>query len=294
MKIDLEETIEALDIAEFVQKTMSWRKEEMDMIVCVKQIPDPEIPPARFRIDPVAKQAIPPEGVAPIINPYDERAVELALRVKQKQAGKITVLTVGKTRSETVVKHALSMGADDGIILSDQAFEGSDSFGTAYILTQAIQKVGSYDLILCGRQAADWDEGLVGPIIAETLSLPLVTLAVAIDVAGKELNVKRVTLDGYQVFAVPTPAVVTVSQEVGRPRLPSGRGIIMAARKQVPVWGSKEIGADPSLMGSKAARRKVVNLYVPERERKCEIIKGETPGETGAKLAERLREAGAI
>ena len=266
----------------------------MNMIVCVKQIPDPEIPPSKFRIDPVAKQAIPPEGVASIVNPYDERAVELALRVKEKQGGKISVLTVGATRSERVVKHALSMGADEGILLSDQAFEGSDSFGTAYILTQAIRKVGSYDLILCGRQAADWDEGLVGSIIAENLSLPLVTLAVAIDVAGNELKVKRVTLDGYQVFAVPPPAVLTVSQEVGRPRLPSGRGIIMATRKQVPVWGSEEISADPSQMGAKAVRRKVVKLFIPERDRTCKIIQGETPGETGTKLAERLREAGAI
>ena len=266
----------------------------MDMIVCVKQIPDPEIPPGRFRIDPVAKQAIPPEGVAPIINPYDERAVELALRVKEKQGGKITVLTIGKTTSETVVKHALSMGADDGAILSDQAFEGSDSFGTAYILTKAIQRVGSVDLILCGRQAADWDEGLVGSIIAENLSLPLVTLAVAIDVTDNELKVKRVTLDGYQLFAVPTPAVVTVSQEVGRPRLPSGRGIILAARKQLPVWSAKEIGADPSQIGAKAAQRNVIKLFIPERDRKCEIIQGKTPVEAGIKLAEKLREAGAL
>ena len=266
----------------------------MNMVVCVKQVPDPEIPRAKFRIDPEAKQAIPPEGVAPIINPYDERAVELALRVKQKHGGKITVLTVGKTGSETVVKHALSMGADDGLVLSDQAFEGSDSFGTAYILTRAIQKVGSYDLILCGRQAADWDEGLVGAIIAENLSLPLVTLAVAIDVAGNELKVKRVTLDGYQVFAVPCPAVVTVSQEVGRPRLPTGRGIIVAARKQLPVWSAKDIDADPSKMGAKAVRRNVVKLFIPEQDRSCKTIQGETPGEAGANLAERLREAGII
>ena len=266
----------------------------MNMVVCVKQVPDPEIPRAKFRIDPVAKQAIPPEGLAPIINPYDERAVELALRVKQKHGGKITVLTVGKTGSEAVVKHALSMGADDGIVLSDQAFEGSDSFGTAHILTRAIQKVGSYDLILCGRQAADWDEGLVGSIIAENLSLPLVTLAMAIDATENGLKVKRVILDGYQVFAVPSPAVVTVSQEVGRPRLPTGRGIIVAARKQLPVWNAKDIDADPSKMGAKAVRRNVVKLFIPERDRGCKTIQGETPGEAGAILAERLREVGAI
>jgi len=266
----------------------------MDMVVCVKQIPNPEIPPGKFRIDPVAKQAIPPEGVPPIINPYDERAVELALRLKEKQGGKITVLTVGSAASGNVVKHAISMGADEGILLSDPAFEGSDSFGTAYILAQAIRKIGNCDLILCGRQAADWDEGLVGPILAENLSLSLVTLAVAIDVAGKELKVKRVTLEGYQLFSVPTPALVTVSQEVGRPRLPSGRGIIIAARKQLPVWNGKEIGADPSQMGAKATLRKVVKLSIPERERKCEIVHGKTPAEAGEKLAERLKEAGAI
>ncbi|GAI63819.1 unnamed protein product, partial [marine sediment metagenome] len=109
------------------------------------------------------------------------------------------------------------LGADEGIVLADEVFEGSDSFITAYILTKAIQKIGDYELVLCGRQAADWDEGLVGSIIAENLGLPLVTLAEAVDVADGELRVKRVTLDGYQVFAVPTPAVVTVSNEVGQP-----------------------------------------------------------------------------
>lgn len=264
----------------------------MNMVVCVKQIPDPEIPPGKFKIDPATKQAIPPEGVAPIINPFDERAVELALRVREKLGGKITVLTVGNAASVNVVKHAISMGADDGAILSDPAFEGCDSFGTAYILTRAIEKIGNVDLVLCGRQAADWDEGLVGPIIAENLSLPLVTFAVAIEGGDKELKVKRVTLDGHQLFAVPTPAVVTISQEVGRPRLPSGKGIIFAARKQLPVWNAKEIDADPSQMGAKAARRDVVKLFVPERQRKCEIIQAKTPGEAGTKLAEKLREAG--
>ncbi len=266
----------------------------MNVIVCVKQIPDPEIPPSKFRIDPEAKRAIPPEGIAPIINPYDERAVELALRIKEKMGGKITVLTLGDKVSANFVKHALSMGADDGIVLTDLAFEGSDSFGTAHILTRAIQKIGNYDLILCGRQAADWDEGLVGSIIAENLSLPLITLTVAIEIVDRELKVKRVTLEGHQIFTVPIPSVVTVSQEVGRPRLPSGRGIILAARKQLPVWNAKDIGADPSKIGTDAVRRRLIKLFLPERERKCEMVQGETPVEAAIKLAERLREAGAI
>lgn len=266
----------------------------MNIIVCVKQILDPDIPPAKFRLAPESKQVIPPEGIPPVINPYDAQAVELALRLKDKHGAKITVLTLGSAAASSVVKHALSMGADEGVILADEAFNGSDSFSIAYILTKAVQKIGDYGLILCGRQAADWDEGLVGSIIAENLGLPLVTLAEAVDVAEEGLTVKRVTLDGYQVFTVPMPALVTVSNEVGQPRLPSGWGIISAARKQLPVWNAYDIDADPSQIGVAAARRKLLKLFIPVRERKCEIIQGESAAEAAVKLAIRLRETGII
>ena len=266
----------------------------MNIIVCVKQIPDPEIPPAKFKLDIESKRVIPPEGIPPVINPYDEQAVELALRLKDKYGGKITVLTVGSDAASIIVKHALSMGADQGIVLNDKAFEDSDSFSTAYILSQAIRKIGDYDLVLCGRQAADWDEGLVGSIIADNLDLPLVTLAEAIDVPDGELSVKRVTLDGYQVIAVPIPAVVTVSNEVGRPRLPSGWGIISASQKQIPVWSASDLDANPSKIGASDARRKLIKLFIPVRERKCEIIEGETEAEASVKLVDRLIQAGVI
>ena len=267
---------------------------KMDIIVCIKKIPDPEIPPAKFKLDMESKRIIPPEGIPPVINPYDEQAVELALRLKDKYEGKITVLTIDNDAETRIVKHALAMGADEGIVLTDKAFEGSDSFSTAYILSQAIQKVGNFDLVLCGRQAADWDEGLVGAIIAENLSLSLVTLAETADVVDGKLKVKRVTLDGYQIFAVPSPAVVTVSNEVGQPRLPSGWGIISASRKQIPIWKAGDIDADPSKIGANAAQRSLVKLFIPVREKKCEIIEGETTAEASVKLAERLRKAGVI
>jgi electron transfer flavoprotein beta subunit len=266
----------------------------LNIIVCVKQVLDPQIPPAKFKIDSEAKRIIPPEGIPPVINPYDAQAVELALRLKEKHSGKITVLTIGSEASATVVKHALSMGADEGFVLADKAFEGSDSFSIAYILTKAIKKVGSYDLILCGRQAADWDEGLAGSILAENLNLPLVTLAQSVEVNGKELKVKRGILEGYQFFQVTMPALVTVSNEIGQPRLPSGWGIISAARKKIPVWTATDITAEPSQIGAGAARRKLVKLFSPARERKCEIIAGETPAEAGAKLGERLRQTRVI
>jgi electron transfer flavoprotein beta subunit len=266
----------------------------VNIIVCVKQILDPNIPPAKFRLDSESKGVVPPEGIPPAINPYDEQAVELALRLKEKHGGKITVASLGSKATLSMLKHALAMGADEGVLLADQAFDGSDSFSTAYILANAIEKIGDYDLILCGRQAADWDEGVVGSIIAENLGLPLVILAEAIDVAEGQLRVKRVTLDGFQVFAIPMPAVVTVSNEVGQPRLPSGWGIITAAKKQIPIWGASEIHVDPSQVGVGAARRKLAKLFIPQRERKCEIIEAKEITEAVVKLAARLREVGVI
>ncbi len=266
----------------------------MNIIVCVKQIPDPEIPPSKFKLDEELSQIIPPEGIPPVMSPYDEQAVELALRLKEKNGGKITILTIGPESVSRIIKHGLAMGADEGIILDDKAFEGSDSFITAYILSKAIQKVRDYDLILCGREAADWGEGLVGSILAETIGLPLVTLAESVELSGQRLQVKRVILDGYQVFAVPTPAVVTVSNEVGQPRLPSGWGIISASQKQIPVWSAADIRADLSRLGIGAERRQLVKLFIPERERVCEIIRGETVAEASSNLVKRLIEAGVI
>jgi electron transfer flavoprotein beta subunit len=266
----------------------------MNTIVCVKQIPDPEIPPGKFELDTECKRVVPPEGIPPVINPYDEQAVELALRLKDKHGGKITIMTIGDDSSIKAIKHALAMGADEGILCKDKAFEDSDSFSIAYALSQAIQKIKDFDLILCGRQAADWDEGLVGSIIAENLDLPLVTLAESVEVVAETLKVKRVILDGFQVFSVPRPAVITVSHELGQPRLPSGWGIINASKKEIPVWSAKDIGVDLSRVGASAFSRELVRLFIPARERECEFIEGKTAEEAAVRLAERMRETGTI
>src|SRR3990170_8075846 len=175
----------------------------MHTIVCVKQVLDPEIPPAKFKIDPEAKKVIPPAGVPPVISVFDERAVEAACRLKDKHKGKITVISMGSGKASDVVKHAISMGADDGFVLQDEAFENLDSFGTAYVLGKAIQKIGGYDLVLCGRQAADWGAGQGGSILAEILGIPVVTLACNIEAVDKKLRVKRMVKDGYEVLDAP-------------------------------------------------------------------------------------------
>lgn len=260
----------------------------MHTIVCVKQVPDPEIPPAKFKIDPEAKKVIPPPGVPPVISVYDERAVEAALRLKDKHKGKITVISVGSAKASDVVRHTLSMGADDGFVLEDPAFENLDSFGTAYVLAKAIQKIGGYDLVLCGRQAADWGAGQVGSILGEMLGIPVVTLACDIQALEKKLRVKRIVKDGYEVLEAPMPSLVTVSSEIGLPRLPAGVGLMLARKKQIPIWKVQDIGADPSKLDRANIHTEITSLSVPTRKTECEIVTGNTPSEAAASLAGKL------
>jgi electron transfer flavoprotein beta subunit len=260
----------------------------MNTIVCVKQVLDPEIPPARFKIDAEAKRVIPPPGVPPVISVYDERAVEAACRLKDKQGGKITVISMGSEKAADVIKHAISMGADDGSVLHDPAFEDLDSFGTAHVLGKAIQKIGGYDLVLCGRQAADWGAGQVGSILGEMLSIPVVTLACDIQAVDKTLRVKRIVSDGFEVVEAPMPCVVTVSSEVGLPRLPAGVRLMMARKKQIPVWNAQDIGAESSQLDKAKAHTEITGLSVPARKAECELITGSTPSEAADKLALEL------
>ncbi len=262
----------------------------MNTIVCVKQVLDPEIPPAKFKIDAEAKQVIPPPGVPPVISVYDERAVEAACRLKDKHKGKITVISMGSEKAADVVKHTISMGADEGFVLSDESFANLDSFGTAYVLGKAIQKIGEYDLILCGRQAADWGAGQVGSILAELLAIPVVTLACDIEAVDKNLRIKRIVNDGFEVLEAPMPSLVTVSSEIGLPRLPAGMRLMMARKKQIPIWTAQDIEAEPSQLGKENAHTEITGLSVPTRKTECEIITGATPSEAAVNLAEKLNE----
>ncbi len=260
----------------------------MNTIVCAKQVLDPEIPPARFKIDPETKQVIAPPGVPPVLSVYDERAVEAACRLKDQHGGKITVISMGPDKAADVIKHAISMGADDGFLLHDPAFEGLDSFGTAHVLAKAIQKIGDYDLVLCGRQAADWGAGQVGSILAELLGLPVITLACEIQAVDKTLRVKRIVSDGFEVLEAPLPSLVTVSSEVGLPRLPSGVRLMTARKKQIPIWSAEDVGAESSALDKSRAHTEITSLTVPTRRTECEIISGNTPGEAADKLALEL------
>ena len=263
----------------------------MNMIVCCKQVIDPEAPPASFKVDETANKVVPPQGVPPVISPFDENAVEAALKIKDAQGGKITAISMGTNLLRDVVKKPLSMGADELILLEDEAFVEGDAWSTAYALATAIKKIGEYDLIFCGRQSADWDGGQVGSGIAEILGLPSVTLAKKVDVTNGKVKVERVTADGYEVVEVTLPAVITVSNELGEARYPTIKGIMTAKRKEPVVWKPADIGVDPSQLGVTGRRTKLLKLFQPVREGKCEIIEGESVEEAAANLALKLREA---
>jgi electron transfer flavoprotein beta subunit len=263
----------------------------MNMIVCCKQVIDPEAPPASFRVDTSANKVIPPQGVPPVISPFDENALEAALRIKDAQGGTITVISLGNNLLRDVVNKPLSMGADELVLLEDEAYGEGDSWSIAYALALAIKKIGEYDIIFCGRQAADWDSGQIGAGIAEILGLPAVTLAKKIDVADGTAKVERVTSDGYDVVEVSLPALVTVSNELGEARYPTIKGIMAAKKKEPIVWKPEDIGADSAQLGASGRRTKLLKLFQPVREGECEMIEGESPEEAAEKLAMKLRES---
>src|SRR3990172_2659113 len=189
-----------------------------------------------------------------------------------------------------VIKKPLSMGADELVLLEDAAFDGGDNWCTATALGAAIRKIGAFDLIITGRQAADWDSGQVGSGIAEILGIPSVTVAKKIEIENGKAKVERIVPDGYEVIEVSLPALVTVSNELGEPRYATLKGIMAAAKKPPIVWKPADIGLDPSAVGAAGRRSTLLKLFQPVKEAKCEVITADTPAEAGVKLAIRLRE----
>lgn len=264
----------------------------MNIIVCVKQIPDPETPASSFRVDEAAKKVIPAQGIAPVVNPYDPQATEAALRLRDADGGgKITVISLGPESARDAIKHALAMGADEGVLLNDPAFNGIDNFQTAVALAKAIEKVGEYDLILMGRASADWDMGVVPAGVGQILGLPVVSVAKAIDKNGGTLKVERVLDDGFQTVEVPTPAIVSISNEFGEPRYPQLRQIMLAAKKTVQIWSAADIGVGADEVGAGNSWLPLEALYVPKVVSNVEIIEGDTPEEKARTLAQKLRAA---
>ncbi len=265
----------------------------MHIVVCLKQIVDPEVPFHLFRIDPVAKTQI--RGSHPlVISSYDEVAVEVAIQAKERFGGWVTVASIGTKETIQALHQALAMGADGAVLLCDPLFEHTDSFGKARILAAALRKIGDFDLILCGRQAGDIEMGLVGPFLAEELGLPCATLVTNVVSQNGKIRLKRPTEAGYEVLEVPLPCLATITNDESNvPRYASVKGIRAAMRTPIPIWTATNLGLDPLMLG-KERRIEIEEMWIPQREIRCELIAGESAGERARNLALRLRELGLV
>ena len=260
----------------------------MRIIVCMKQVPDPSASSSGTKVDTEAKRVIPPQGTPPVLSPFDENALEAALRIKDAQGARITVISAGRNLAKAVLRKTLAAGADDLILLEDNAFERLDSYATAHLLATAIKEAGEYDLILCGRQAADTDAGQVGSGIAEILKIPCVTAACKLEPGNGKVIVERVVSDGTEVVEAPTPALVTASSEIGDLRYPSLKNVMAAQKMPITVRTGQDLGIDVSRL----QRLNLVSLSAPPtRKSECQFIEGETPEDAGTNLALKMREA---
>jgi len=255
----------------------------MNIVVCIKQVPDT----AEVRINPETGTLI-REGVPSIINPFDLHAIEAGLFLKEKTGGKVTVLTMGPPQAETALREAIAMGADEGVLLSDRAFAGSDTWATSFTLSKAISKLGA-DVILCGKQAIDGDTAQVGPETAEFLNIPHISYVRKIeDAANTSIRVQRLMDEGYDVVESALPVLLTVVRELNEPRLPSLKGKMAAKKAVIQTWGHADIMADLNDLGMKGSPTQVKNVFSPEPRSDRKILQG-TPEEQVDALIQELR-----
>jgi len=256
--------------------------------VLAKQVIDPEMPMAAFRVDSDAKKVVTPPNIPPVVNGFDENAVEAALQIKDSQEATITVISCGTAFALDVMKKPLSMGADELVLLQDDAFENTiDSFFTAQILAEAVRKLEGFDLIICGRQASDWDNAQVPLGVAEILGLACIALCRKVEVKDGKVVAECNIPDGYEVIEAPLPALVTVSNELGQPRYPTLRGIMAATRKRPAIWSASDLGIGSEQLQPRVTLR---DLFVPESGQECEFVEGENGADAGRQLALKLRE----
>ncbi len=231
----------------------------MKIIVCIKQVPDAK----DVRLDPETN-TLAREGVQSIMNPYDQHAVEEAVRFKEQLGGEVTVLSMGPPQAEEVLRQAISCGADRGVLISDRAFAGADTWATSYTLGKAIEKIGDFDLILCGKQAIDGDTAQVGPGLAIQLGIPFITCIQKVrEVNEKELTMERMMDDGYDVVAVQYPALITVVKDLNEPRVPSLKGKMKSKKAEIQVFSAEDVGADPAKIGLAGSPTQVVDVFPP-------------------------------
>lgn len=252
----------------------------LSVVVCMKIVIDPEMPFSEFRIDRGNRRPIPPPGVPPLFSPFDENALEWALRIKDAKGCKVTVLSAGKALPKAVLQKAIAAGADEAVSVEDPRFEHLGPSGTAQVLAGAIEKMGGCDLVFTGRQGADWDGGVVWAGIAELLNLPCVTLVRSIDVRGETIVVERCAPDCIEVVELPIPALVTFTSEAGELRGITLPSLLKAKKREISRWSASDVGFQQDEVV------KLTDLFIPEAEIVNNyLVPGQSAHEKGRNLA---------
>jgi len=255
----------------------------MKIVVCVKQVPDAK----DVRLDPNTN-TLARDGVQSIMNPYDRHALEEGVRLKEQYGGTVTVLSMGPPQAGDTLREAVACGADEAVLVSDRAFAGADTWATTHTLSQAIKKIGSADLILCGKQAIDGDTAQVGPGIAERLGVPYATCVKK--VVGCEdgaIRLRRMMDDGYDTVEMNLPALITVVKEINEPRIASLKGKMKAKNIAITTLNAADIEADPDQIGLKGSTTQVVRVFTPQARGERAMLSG-TVDEVVAQLADKL------
>lgn len=260
----------------------------LHLVVCLKQILDPEIPPADFKLDPSAQRAAPTASLVASI--FDENALEIAFQLREKVGdARITAISLGPPSAVDVLRKALSMRADDAILIREEDFPGIDAHGCARVLAAAIRKLPPADLILCGRETGDWHGGLVAAFLAAEFDRPYTNFVAGITKEGDHFHLRRQTEDGWEIVRSAAPAVITVTNDDHNlPRIPKVKDNMMAFRKQIPAWTASDLGLVPASVAGPNSKLEQSRLYVPVVDRKCEIITGDNAEAKARQLVERL------
>jgi electron transfer flavoprotein beta subunit len=255
----------------------------MRVVVCIKQVPDT----AQVRINSETGTLV-REGVPSIINPFDMHAIEAALAIKEKLGGSVLVLTMGPPQAESALREALSMGADEAVLLTGKDFAGSDTLATSLALSLAIKKLGA-DLIVCGKQAIDGDTSQVGPEVAEFLDIPHIAYVKKIEeIAEGRIRAQRMMDEGYDIVEAPLPALITVVRELNTPRLPSLKGKMAARKAEIKKLGASDLGASAQILGFNGSPTQVKRVFTPEAREGRVMLSG-TPEEVVEALIKELR-----
>tara|TARA_B100000579_G_scaffold434916_1_gene456969 strand:- start:47313 stop:48155 length:843 start_codon:yes stop_codon:yes gene_type:complete len=264
----------------------------MKICVCIKEVPDSDVPSNKLRVDQENKKILPIENVSNIVNGFDLNAVELALKFSENfEDSSITILSVGNNLTSDVIKKPLAMGADELITCEDPSIEKMDISGIAKVLTRIISKTGPYDIIFCGRHASDFDNASVPFGISEILSIPLINIVKDIKKIDKKIIFEKVITDGIQTVECEMPLVVTTGNQVGDPRYPTLKGIMEASKKEINKISLNDLDLSQKEITPKV---KIEEIYFPENENKVEIIEGDNNKEKAVNLITKLKEEGVI